>query len=123
MSFPVDLHLDAKYNCKDMPDLPTTEPSVAQDHSSLFLGLLMCWLLNMVQLGVAWLLFVRSERMLPSVFVLIGALGLLQIGYVVPLWYIFRRRGMKRMAKGLLIAAAFTLLVNVVFWMVMYVNG
>ena len=106
-----------------MPDLPTTEPPVTLDHSSLFLGLLICWLLNMVQLGVAWLLFVRSERMLPSVFVLVGALGLLQIGYVVPLWYVFRRRGMKKMAKGLLIAAALTLLVNGIFWMVMYVNG
>lgn len=105
-----------------MPDLPNAESSPDQDHSSLFLGLLVCWLLNMVQLGVAWLLLVRSERMLPSVFVLVGALGLLQIGYVVPLWYVFRRRGMKRMAKGLLLAAVFTLLVNVVFWMVMYVN-
>ena len=106
-----------------MPDSPITDSPAVHDKSSLFLGLLLCWLLNMVQLGVAWLLFVRSERMLPSVFVLVGALGLLQNGYVVPLWYVFRRRGMKRMAKGLLIAAAFTLLVNVVFWMVMYVNG
>ena|SRR5215469_9047825 len=106
-----------------MPDSPIIDSPAAHDSSSLFLGLLLCWLLNMVQLGVAWLLFVRSERMLPSVFVLVGALGLLQIGYVVPLWYIFRRRGMKRLAKGLLIAAVFTLLVNVVFWMVMYVNG
>jgi|SRR5215467_6416492 len=106
-----------------MPDSPTTGPPVAPDGSSLFLGLLLCWLLNMVQLGIAWLLFVRSERMLPSVFVLVGTLGLLQIGYVVPLWYVFRRHGMKRMAKGLLIAAAFTLLVNMVFWVVMYVNG
>ena len=106
-----------------MPDSPITDSPAVPDSSSLFLGLLICWLLNMVQLGVAWLLFVRSERMLPSVFVLVGALGLLQSGYVVPIWYVFRRRGMNRMAKGLLIAAAFTLLVNVVFWMVMYVNG
>lgn len=107
-----------------MSEISTTEASpVVQDHSSLFLGLLLCWLLNMVQLGIAWLMFVRSERMLPSVFVLVGALGLLQIGYVVPLWYIFRRRGMKRMAKGLLVAAALTLLVNLSFWLVMYVNG
>lgn len=106
-----------------MPEISTTERSSVQDHSSLFLGLLLCWLLNMVQLGIAWLMFVRSERMLPSVFVLVGALGLLQIAYVVPLWYIFRRRSMKRMAKGLLVAAALTLLVNLSFWFVMYVNG
>ena len=106
-----------------MPESSATESPVIPDHSSLFLGLLLCWLLNMVQLGIAWLIFVRSERMLPSVFILVGALGLLQIGYVVPLWYIFRRRGMKRMAKGLLMAATLTLLVNLSFWGVMYVNG
>lgn len=106
-----------------MPESSTTEPTIVQDDSSLFLGLLVCWLLNMVQLGVAWLLFVYGEQTLPAVFVLVGAIGLLQVGYAAPLWYAFRRRGKTRMAKGIAIAALFTLLLNATFWVVIYVNG
>src|ERR1700756_3105154 len=106
-----------------MPEPSTTESAPVQDESSLFLGLLLCWLLNMAQLGIAWLLFVYGEQMLPAVFVLVGALGLLQIGYVIPLWYIFRGGGRERMARGVGAAATFTLVANGVFWAVMYVNG
>lgn len=94
-----------------------------KDEGSLFLGLIVCWLLNMVHLGVAYLLFVAGERTLPVVFVLVGAIGLLQIGYVAPIWYVVRRRGRRRMATGLAVAAGITLLFNASFWLVLYVNG
>jgi len=45
-----------------------------------------CWLLNVAQLGVGWLLLVADVRMLPAYYVLIGAIGLVQVGYVVPIW-------------------------------------
>lgn len=101
----------------------TTTSPADKDRGSLFLGMLVCWLLNMVHLGVAYLFFVSGESSLPTVFVLVGAIGLLQVGYVAPIWYAVRRRGKRKMAKGIAIAAGITLLANSVLWLVVYVNG
>jgi len=92
-----------------------------KDPGSLILGLLVCWLLNVVHLGIAYLLFVCGEQTLPTVFALVGGIGLLQIGYVAPLWFVLRSRGRKRMGKGLLIAALITLLINAGFWVAIYI--
>lgn len=73
-----------------------------------------CWLLNIAQLGVGWLLLVADIRMLPAYYVLVGAIGLVQVGYVVPIWRLLRRKGKSRTAKGLLIAAVLTLTCDVV---------
>lgn len=76
-----------------------------------------CWLLNVAQLGVGWLLLVADVRMLPAYYVLVGTIGLVQVGYVVPLWRLLRRNGKPRTAKGLLLAAALTVFMNaVVAW-------
>jgi len=78
-----------------------------------------CWLLNVAQVGVGWLLLVADVRMLPAYYVLVGAIGLVQVGYVVPIWRLLRRKGKLRTAKGMLLAAALTALINfVIFWIV-----
>jgi hypothetical protein len=42
-----------------------------------------------------------------------------QVGYVVPIWRLLRRRAKARTARGLLLAAALTALMNIViFWTV-----
>ena len=74
--------------------------------------MLMCWLLNMVQLGIAFVLLSSSEKLLPAVYTMSAALGLVQIGYVVPLWRYLRRNGRRDVAIGVIIAAAITLCVN-----------
>lgn len=79
---------------------------------SIVAGLAICWLLNITQLGIGWLLLVADVRMLPAYYVLIGAIGLVQVGYVVPIWRLLKRRGQSRTAKGLLIAASMTAVVN-----------
>ncbi len=76
-------------------------------------GWAVCWLLNVAQLGIGWLVFVSDERMLPVAYTIIGAIGLVQVGYVVPIWRLLRRNGKPRTAKGLLIAAAVTAVLNV----------
>ena len=81
-----------------------------------------CWLLNMAQLGVGWLLLVADVRMLPAYYVLIGAIGLVQVGYVVPLWRLLRRKGKPRTAQGLIIAAILTLIMDVAFVMLAYLR-
>ncbi len=81
---------------------------------SVFLGMLLCWLLNIVQLGIAFLLLSRSEKLLPAVYTLTVALGLVQIGYVVPLWRYLRRINKRDVASGLIIAAIITMCINFV---------
>jgi hypothetical protein len=90
---------------------------VSDGKGSILAGLAVCWLLNIAQLGVAGLLLVADERTLPAVFVLVGAIGLVQVGYVVPIGRLLARRGKARTAKGLLIAAAITAGLNLVLWL------
>jgi hypothetical protein len=75
-------------------------------------GVLICWFLNLVQLGVAFLLLASSEKTLPFVYVLTAALGLVQIGYAVPLYRLLRRKRRWHTAQGLLTAAVITAVVN-----------
>jgi hypothetical protein len=90
-----------------------------QGRGSILAGMAICWLLNVAQLGVGWLLLVADVRMLPAYYVLVGAIGVVQVGYVVPLWRLLRRKGKPRTAKGLLLAAALTALINlVIFWII-----
>jgi hypothetical protein len=78
----------------------------------VFFGMLLCWLLNMVQLGITFVLLSSSEKLLPAVYTMSAAMGLVQIGYVVPLWRYLRRNGRRDAAMGVIIAAAITLCVN-----------
>ncbi|HKV93055.1 MAG TPA: hypothetical protein VJW20_10960 [Candidatus Angelobacter sp.] len=81
---------------------------------SIIAGWAICWLLNIAQLGIGWLVFVSDERMLPAGYVLIGAIGLVQVGYIIPIWRLLRRKGKPRTAKGLAIAAVLTAVLNLV---------
>ena len=81
-----------------------------------------CWLLNIAQLGIGWLLLVADVRMLPAYYVLVGAIGVVQVGYVAPIWRLLRRKGKPRTAKGLLLAAVLTLIANVAFVTVTYLR-
>src|SRR6476646_2015837 len=90
-----------------------------QDRGSVVAGMAICWLLNVAQLGVGWLLLVADVRMLPGYYVLVGAVGVVQVGYIIPIWRLLRRRAKPRTAKGMLLAAALTALMNLVtFWIV-----
>jgi len=93
-----------------------------QDRGSILAGMAICWLLNVAQLGVGWLLLVADVRMLPAYYVLVGAIGLVQVGYVVPLWRLLRRKGKPRTAQGLIIAAISTLIADVAFVMLAYMR-
>ena len=73
-----------------------------------------CWLLNVTELCVGWLLLVADVRMLPAYYVLVGAIGLVQVGYVVPIWRLLQRRGKPQTARGMMIAAGITALSNIV---------
>ena len=93
-----------------------------QGQGSILAGMAICWLLNIAQVGIGWLLLVADVRMLPAYYVLVGAIGLVQVGYVVPLWRLLRRKGKPTTAKGLLIAAVVTLIADVAFVMPAYLR-
>lgn len=76
------------------------------------LGIVLCWLLNIAELGIGLLLLFATEKYLPAVYILIFAIGLVQIGYVAPLWRLLKQRGKYRAANGVLWAALITLIVN-----------
>ncbi len=90
-----------------------------QGRGSIVAGMAICWLLNIAQLGVGWLLLVADVRMLPAYYVLVGAIGVVQIGYVLPIWRLLRRKGKPRTANGLLLAAGLTALLNItIAWLI-----
>jgi hypothetical protein len=93
-----------------------------QARGSILAGMAICWLLNVAQFGVGWLLLVADVRMLPAYYVMVGAIGLVQIGYVVPIWRQLRRKGKPRTGKGMLLAAVITLIFNVVLVMLAYLR-
>lgn len=80
----------------------------------IVLGMAICWLLNIAQLGIGWLLLVADVRMLSTFYVLVGAVGIVQVGYVVPISRVLWRKGRRWTARGVLVAAVITTLVNAV---------
>lgn len=75
-------------------------------------GFLICWLLNLVHLAIAFLLLASSERMIVYAYLLAVWLGLLQIGYVVPIYRLLWRKGKRFVAHGLVTAALITATTN-----------
>ncbi|HZD94035.1 MAG TPA: hypothetical protein VE133_07255 [Candidatus Sulfotelmatobacter sp.] len=84
---------------------------------SFLAGIAICWLLNLAQIGIGWLILVADARTLPAVLISISMIGLVQVGYVVPLWRLLQRKGSERTATGLVAAAGVTLVVNAVMWL------
>jgi hypothetical protein len=89
---------------------------MAKGEGNIVVGMLLCWLLNAVHLGIAAALLYRGESRLPQLFILVGAMGLLQLVYVVPIYRLLKRHGKDSTAKGLVIAAAITALLNAGGW-------
>ena len=77
-------------------------------------GMVICWLLNVVQLGIAFVLLASSEKALSSVYVLTLALWLVQFGYVIPIYRILKRKQRPYAARGLLTAACISAVITVI---------
>ena len=77
-------------------------------------GFLICWLLNLVQLAIAFLLLASSERLIGPAYVTAVGLGVIQISYIVPIYRLLWRKGKRYVAGGLLAAALITAVANFV---------
>jgi hypothetical protein len=90
-----------------------TRPVLPRKIGLTFLGMLICWLLNVVHVGVSfWLFVLFGEKFLSAAYTLIGGIGLLQMAYVVPLYRLLRRKNQPEAAMGLVIAACVTALLS-----------
>lgn len=87
---------------------------MANGGDSVLLGMLVCWMLNLAELGIGLLLLFTTEKHLPAFYTLIFAIGVVQAGYVVPLYRFLDRRGKPKAAKGLAAGAVITLLISLV---------
>jgi len=65
-------------------------------------------------------LLVADVRMLPAYYALVGAIGLLQVGYVVPIWRLLRRKGKATNRSRMMLAAGITAFLNVVLALVIF---
>jgi hypothetical protein len=90
-----------------MTEAPTEE------QGSIFAGLAFCWAANVAQVILGFLLL-ATGTLLPVW--LIGGVGLIQLAYVVPLYQYFKRNGRSMSARGLVIAASITALLNAACW-------
>jgi hypothetical protein len=94
------------------------EVRTSNDEGRIIYGLLLCWGLNIVQLVIgsfAAALATHSENFIAA-FVIVGGIGLLQLVYVLPLYFRFRKQDKSETTKGLVIAASITALLNATCW-------
>jgi len=83
---------------------------MSENQGNILKGLGICWGLNLVQFAIS-----ASGLILPPLLPLTFALaifGLVQLAYVVPLYISFKGRGQVMTARGLVIAASVTALLN-----------
>jgi hypothetical protein len=63
------------------------------------------------------------STMLPIGVVVFGGIGVVQLAYIVPLYMHLKKNGQINTAKGLIIAASITVLLNVGCWTQFRVGG
>jgi hypothetical protein len=88
---------------------------MSEDEGRIIWGLLLCWGLNLLHVGLGFLA-IGDLRTLAAPIVLIGGIGLVQLIYVVPLYLNRKTNGKAATAKGLVIAASITALLNATCW-------
>ena len=82
------------------------------DEGSIILGLLICWGLNIGEIFIGSLpLNIHSLGV-----AMIGGIGIIQLIYVLPLYFSFKKQGQTETGKGLIIAASITALLNATCW-------
>lgn len=76
-------------------------------------GLLVCWGLNLLEIFLPFFWIGPSDRVIS---VAIGGIGLIQLIYVLPLYFLFKQKGKTDTAKGIVIAASITAFLNASCW-------
>ena len=82
------------------------------DEGSIIWGLLICWGLN---IGEIFLGFLALDTLSLGV-AMIGGVGVIQLIYVLPLYFSFKKHDKTETGKGLIIAASITAFLNATCW-------
>jgi len=97
-----------------------TETPTRSSGMEIAKGIASCFALNLLHLGIAWLLLIiaaaYADFLLAIVYVLIAGFGLLQLVYVIPLVVTFQRKGRPNFAKGVAIGASLAFLLSATCW-------
>lgn len=90
------------------------------DEGSILQGLLICWGLTILAMLTGFLSLGAglsgNNNSLNVAIVLIGGIGLLQLVYVVPIYFVLKKKGKADTIKGLIIAASITAFMNATCW-------
>jgi len=91
-----------------------------EDEGSIIRGLLICWGLNILTILIGLLplgaaLSGNSISLIVAI-VLIGGIGLFQLLYVLPIYFVLRKKGNADTIKGIIIAASITAFLNATCW-------
>jgi len=93
---------------------------MSNPEGSVGIGLLLGWGLNLCQLFLGFMLLdalMKNEDSIPvAVAVVVGGIGLIQLVYVLPFYFRFKRQGKTATATGLVVAASLTALLNCACW-------
>jgi hypothetical protein len=93
---------------------------MTDEKGRLWLGLIICWGCNLLNLAVGWFLIIV---VMPVGLIVFGGIGLVQLAYVIPFYNHFKAKGQTNVANGLIIAASITVLLNVGCWTRIGVGG
>src|ERR1700753_728255 len=87
------------------------------DKGKIIDGLLLCWGLNILQIFVGGILLAlsRGSENFTGAFV-IGGIRFLQLIYVLPVCFQFRKQSKSDTTTGIVIAASITALLNATCW-------
>jgi hypothetical protein len=88
--------------------------SSGRSPGSLSAGLFLCWGLNIAEIAIGFLLL--NQGSLTGTLALVGGIGGVEWLYVVPLYILFNNQEKTNTAKGLIIAAGITALLNGLCW-------
>ena len=93
---------------KDGVRMNDDEIPIAPDEGEISDGLLLCWGLNFAEVVLGFFLINGTNFGIT----MIAGVGIIQLIYVLPFYILFVKQGKNNSAKGLVIAAAVTALLN-----------
>ena len=82
------------------------------DEGSILWGLFICWGLNIGEIFFGFL----ALNIVSLGVAMIGGIGIIQLIYVLPLYFSFKKQGKTETGTGLIIAASITALLNATCW-------
>lgn len=93
---------------------------MSNDRGHIVYGLTLCWGLNLLEVFIGFFTlsmgFGGEGTGIVAVYGLVGGIGLFQLLYVLPIYFVLRKENRTDTIKGVIIAASITALLNATCW-------